>query len=222
MSKIGSLVRARAASLGAPNLIARILVAAAVSVALSACVSVFPKQPPANLFRFGMTPPPAASATGGERFGVLSGPTTFDRAAAGDRILTVSGSEAAYIKGSRWISQANTLFDEALTRAFDGSGGPARLVAHGQMVHADYTLKLDVRAFEARYDHGDKAAPTIVVVVHADLDRINDRSSAGSRTFEATATASDNRVSAIAAAFDQAVTKVLGDLVAWTDAKGRG
>lgn len=212
MSKIGSLVRVGAVALAAATL----------SVMLSACVSVFPKQPPANLFRFGMTAPPAAAATSGERFGVLDTMTTFDRAAAGDRILTVSGSEAAYIKGSRWLTPASILFDEAVSRAFDGSGGPARLITHGQMVRADYLLKLDVRAFEARYEHGDKAAPTIVVTVHADLDRVSDRLPAGSRTFEASVPASDNRVGAIAAAFDQAVTKVLGDLVAWTDGKGQG
>ncbi|HEX7759739.1 MAG TPA: ABC-type transport auxiliary lipoprotein family protein [Caulobacteraceae bacterium] len=217
MSKIGSLVRVGAVALAAATL----------SVTLAACVSVFPKQSPANLFRFGMTSasPALAAATtttGAERFGVLDTMTTFDRAAAGDRILTVSGSEAAYIKGSRWLAPANILFDEAVTRAFDGSGGPARLITHGQVVRADYVLKLDVRAFEARYDHGDKAAPTIVVTVHADLDRVSDRLSAGSRTFEASVPASDNRVGAIAAAFDQAVTKVLGDLVAWTDGKGQG
>ena len=211
MSKIGSLMRVGAVA----------LVAAALSVMLSACVSVFPKQQPANLFRFGMAPPPAAANPGGERFGVLNSMTSFDRAAAGDRILTVSGSEAAYIKGSRWLTPANVLFDEAVTRAFGGSNGPARLITHGEVVRADYILKLDVRAFEARYDHGDKAAPTVVVTVHADLDRVSDRTAVSSRTFETSIPASDNRVGAIAAAFDQAVTKVLGDLVAWTDGKGQ-
>ncbi len=214
MSKIGSLMRVGAV----------VLVAAALSATLSACVSVFPKQPAANLYRFGMTaPPPAAppATAGTQRFGVLSAMIAFDRAAATDRILTVSGSQAAYIKGSRWLSQANILFDEALIRAFDSSGGPARLIARGEVVHADYILKLDVRTFEARYDHGDKAAPTIIVTLHADLDRVSDQVAVSSKTFEATVPATDNRVGAIASAFDQAVAKVLGDLVVWVDGKGQ-
>jgi cholesterol transport system auxiliary component len=191
------------------------------AAALSACVSVFPKQEPANLFRFGVTAPPAPPAAGGAPFGVLNAVMAFDRPAMTDRILTTNGAEAAYIKGSRWVSAANVLFDEAVTRAFDGSGGPARLIGHGEVVHADYMLKLDVRSFEARYEHGEKAAPTVVVVVHADLDRISDRAVSGSRTFSAQVVASDNRVSAIASAFDQAVTQVLGQLVLWVDNKGQ-
>lgn len=208
MSKMKTLLRAG------------LLTAAALS--LSACVSVFPKQQPATMFRFGVTTPPTAPAAGGQPFGVFRAVTTFDRPAATEKILTVDGAEAAYIKGSRWVSSANVLFDEAVTRAFDGSGGPARLIGHGEVVRADYVLKLDVRSFEARYDHGDKAAPTVVVVVHADLDRIGDRTVAGSRTFTAKVPASENRVSAIAAAFDQGLTQVLSDLVLWVDNRGQG
>lgn len=207
MSKMKALVRAGSL--------------AAAALALSACVSVFPKQQPATMFRFGYaTPPTAAPAAGGQPFGVIRAVTSFDRAAAAERILTVDGGEAAYIKGSRWVSSASVLFDEAVTRAFDGGGGPARLIGRGEVVRADYVLKLDVRSFEARYDHGAKAAPTVVVVVHADLDRVNDRAAVGSRTFSIEVPASDNRVSAIAAAFDQATTKVLGDLVLWVGNRG--
>jgi cholesterol transport system auxiliary component len=38
--------------------------------------------------------------------------------------------------------------------------------------------------------------------------------------FEADVAASDNRVGPIVAAYDAAATKVVGDLVAWVDAKG--
>ena len=89
-------------------------------------------------------------------------------------------------------------------------------------LHADYVLKFDVRTFEARYDHGQVAMPTIMVEVHAALDRTQDRTVVGDRSFKAAVTASDNRVGAIAAAFDQAVAKVLGELVAWVNARGEG
>jgi cholesterol transport system auxiliary component len=44
----------------------------------------------------------------------------------------------------------------------------------------------------------------------------------GDRSFTASVTASDNRVGAIAEAFDQAVARILGELVAWVDARGEG
>ncbi len=148
--------------------------------------------------------------------------TGFDRAAASDRILTVTGTQAAYIKDARWVTSSVALFDSALQRTFDADQGPARLVDRAEIARIDYVLKLDVRTFEARYDHGQAAAPTIVVEVHAALDRTRDRIVVGDRSFKASVTASDNRVGAIAQAFDQAVAEVLGELVAWVNARGEG
>lgn len=190
---------------------------------LAGCISLFPETEPAQLYRFGATTPQVLEATSGEPgFGVLLAATGFDRAAAGDRILTVSGTQAAYIKDARWVTSAVGLFDSALQRAFDADKGPARLVDRAEIVHADYVLKLDVRTFEARYDHGQVATPTIVLEVHAALDRAQDRTVVGDRSFKAAVTASDNRVGAIAEAFDQAVARVLGELVAWVNARGEG
>lgn len=193
-----------------------------LALALAGCISLFPKQEPANLFRFGFAAPPERATSNIQRFGVLNSVLTFDRAAASDRILTVNGNEAAYIKGSRWVTSASALFDEAVTRSFGTSSGPARLIGRGEVVRAEYVLKLDVRTFEARYTNGAGSAPTVVVSLHAALDRTDDRTVLGDKTFEASAQASDNRVGAIATAFDQAVTKVLGELVNWVDARGAG
>jgi len=198
-------------------------VAVAVLAALLAgCISVFPKEKPAQLFRFGDSPQPRAAATapGAGRFTVQIATLGFDRGAAGDRILTVTGDEAAFIKGSRWLTAAATMFDAAVTRAFDADAGPARLVAHGEAAHIDYLVKLDVRTFEARYASGPGAPPTAVVEVYAAISNARNRSAIAEHVFQAQAPASDNRVYAIAAAFDQAVGKVLGELISWVDAKG--
>ena len=190
---------------------------------LAGCISLFPKTDPAQLYRFGATTPQLQENASAEpRFGVLLMTTGFDRAAASDRILTVTGTQAAYIKGARWVTSPVGLFDSALQRAFDADQGPARLVDRAEIARTDYLLKLDVRTFEARYDNGQAATPTIVVDVHAALNRTRDRIVVGDRSFKATVTAGDNRVGAIAQAFDQAVAKVLGELVAWVDARGEG
>jgi cholesterol transport system auxiliary component len=190
---------------------------------LAGCISLFPETEPAQLYRFGVTTPQVLeTATGEPGFGVLLTATGFDRAAAGDRLLTVTGTQAAYIKDARWVTASVGLFDSALQRAFDADKGPARLVDRAEIVHADYVLKLDVRTFEARYEQGQGAAPTIVVEVHAALDRTQDRTVVGDRGFQVAVTANDNRVSAIAEAFDQAVARVLGELVAWVNARGEG
>ncbi len=143
---------------------------------LGGCISLFPNAEPVQLYRFGATAPQVQEkASGGAGFGVLLAVTGFDRAAAGDRILTVTGTQAAFIKDARWVTSSVGLFDSALHDAFDADQGPARLVDRAEIARIDYVLKLDVRTFEARYDNGQDAAPTIVVDVHAALDRTHDR-----------------------------------------------
>jgi cholesterol transport system auxiliary component len=190
---------------------------ALTALALSGCISLFPKADPAQLYRFEArvaaqpTPP-------GPLFGVLRLVTGFPRASAGDRILTVSGGgEAAYIAGARWVSPASVLFDENVGAAFQGAGR-ARLIGRGEVVKADYSLKLDVQIFEARYDRGPKAAPEVVIEVRGLITRNRDRSLVGDRMFTARVRAGDNRVSAIVPAYNQALSQVLAELVAWVNA----
>ena len=91
----------------------------------------------------------------------------------------------------------------------------------GEAAKADYSLRVDVTRFEAVYDQGPKAAPMIVVSLRVALTKA-DRTLAGSDLIEAQVRASDNRVSAIVEAFDQAVGQALNGLVAWTNRTGAG
>ncbi|MES2896836.1 MAG: ABC-type transport auxiliary lipoprotein family protein [Pseudomonadota bacterium] len=197
--------------------------AAVLAVSLSGCVSLFPKSDPAQLYRFDAAAPSAEQSAGrpAGQFGVVRGGGSFTRASAGDRILTVDGGEVAYVANSRWVAPAVTLFDEALAQAFDTNSGAARLISRGQTAKADYSLRVDVTRFEAVYDRGPKAAPLVVVNLRVALTRA-DRTLAGADLIEAQVRAGDNRVSAIVAAFDQAVGEALNGLVAWTNRTGAG
>ncbi len=191
---------------------------------LAGCISVFPKETPAQLYRFGGTTTPGAqpAASSAPKFAVQRLVTSFDRAASNDRILAITGEEAAYLKGVRWVTTAPAMFDAAVTRAFDSDTGPALLVSWGEAVRPEYLLKIDVRTFEVRYDHGVNAPPTILVEFYAALSVPGAKVLAGERTFSAAVPATENRGYAIAAAFDQAVGQTVGKLVTWVDAKGAG
>jgi cholesterol transport system auxiliary component len=201
----------------------RVLGVLACAAALSGCISLLPKTKPAQLYRFDGAAPAAAApaAANGATFAVQKGVGSFDRAAASDRILTLEGDKAAYIAEARWVAPAAVLFDQALMRAFDDNPGPARLLGRGQRAaRTAYALRLDVRDFATVYTQGPKAAPTVVVRVRADLSKVEDQAVVGDQMFEAKVRAGDNRVAAIAAAYDQAVGEVLGKLVAWVNAPG--
>lgn len=194
---------------------------AIAAVGLSGCVSLFPKSEPAQLYRFDAQVSPRA-APGGQPFGILKLATGFPRASAGDRILTVgSGGEAAYIAAARWVTPAAVMFDEQVAQAFQGAGR-ARLIGRGEVVKADYALKLDVHTFETRYDNGPKAAPLVVVSVRGVITKTGDRALVGDRVFTASVRAADNRVGAIVPAYDKAVEDVLTELIGWANAVDTG
>jgi cholesterol transport system auxiliary component len=197
------------------------LLMVAASCLLTGCISVFPQSDPAQLYRFGIHPPEVQRTASAEPvFNVYLGQTGFDSAAAGDRILTVSGTQAAFIKDARWVTSSEDLFDSALHHAFEAEKGPARLVGAGDIARADSMLKLDVRAFEVRYSDDQSAPPVIVVEVQATLTRTGDQTVVADRGFKISLAAGDNRVSAITEAFDQVVTQILGKLVSWVDSHG--
>ena len=199
------------------------LAAAAFALTLAAglagCITLFPKEKPVQLYRFYAAVQPLPSSTG-RSFAVRTGMSEFDVAAAGDRIMTVDGDQVAYVADGRWSSPANQLFDEAVAHGFAAPGDAARLV--GAIGRADYRLRLVVSRFETRFPSGPTSAPTVVIVVRAILDRQSDLSNVGTQEFRAEVPASDNRVGPIVQAYDQAATKVVGDLVAWVDQKGGG
>jgi cholesterol transport system auxiliary component len=192
--------------------LARTLLVAAMLVPLGACISLFPKAKPAQLYRFEV--PATETTTVNPQVGVLLSPIDFQAASESDRILTVTGGEAAYVKEARWVSPAATLFEEAVLRSF--RGGRARLVQRGDVALAKYALKLEVQTFETRYA-AEGAAPQVVIAVHALLSRNEDRVVVGDRVFTATAQASENRMGGIVPAYDQALRDVMGQLTGFVN-----
>jgi len=194
------------------------LVATALSLGLCGCITLFPKEAPAQLYRFEADLPPATAAA--TPFSVRASPLDFDTPAAGDQMMTSDGDQVAYIGGARWSAPASDLFEDAVEHGFATAGGPARLVGPGAPGRDDYRLQLQVTRFEATYPSGPKAAPTIVVRLRATLLHEKDLAPAGERLFEATIPAADNHVSDIVTAYDAATTKVVGELVAWVGQGG--
>lgn len=196
--------------------VAKLALAAALALSLGGCITLLPKSAPAQLYRFGV-PTPAATGQPSSvgAISVFRANGAFVREAAGDRILTVTGERAAYIADARWVAPAEVLFDEAVSNAFESQPGRVRLVGRGGPNRADVALRLDVRDFETRY--GEGAAPVVHVRIRAVLVRGQDHAQAVEQIFEAQAPADQNRVTAIVAAYNQALGKVLGEVVAWTN-----
>ena len=207
-----------------PAFVRRAAVAAlglALAASLAGCVSLFPKEQPAQLYRFTPQMEAPSISMDTQRIPIAVSPVEFTAAASGDRLLTMTGNEAAYIEGARWVSTAQTQFDEALDKAFDDGATATRLVQRRQAGASQLTMNLSVLNFETRYDNGPKGAPKVVVVLRAQLIRFPDRAVIGETIFRSEQPVSDNRVGAIVQGYDAAVTSVLKDLATWTDQKAQ-
>lgn len=196
-------------------ILTRLAICAAAILALSGCVTVFPKTEPEQLYRFEVAAPEAVAA---KSFDVTQGQIVFNQAASSDGILTLTNGAAAYIDGARWVTPAERMFEEQLARAF--MAGPARLVSPGTAGRPDWILRLEVQRFEAVYRGDPEGAPTVLVEIKASLSRNQRDGETIDRVFRAEAPTTANRVSAIVPGFNLALTTALTDLTAWVGTAG--
>jgi cholesterol transport system auxiliary component len=131
-------------------------------------------------------------------------------------MLSLTGQQAAYIGGARWVVPAGLMMQGDADRAFEERSQRVRLLHRGDIGAAAALLRLDVGDFATRYDTPG-AAPTVVVSLHASLTRPGGVLIA-EQTFTARQPAADNRIAPIVAAYDKAVTEVLDQVVDWTNA----
>jgi cholesterol transport system auxiliary component len=195
-----------------------LLATAGLTLGLAGCITLFPKTPPTPMYRFDATVPGMPPT--GAAFTVRAGAIAFDGAASDDSIMTSNGDSVAYIGDARWVAPASDLFTAAVEHGFESAGGSAHLVGPGAPGKDEFRLQMQVTRFEAVYEQGATAPPTVMVHLHATLVHEKDLSPAGERDFDAEIPAADNKLSAIVPAYDQAVSKVVTGLVAWVNQRG--
>lgn len=196
-------------------MIRTLAVAAIAAVSLSGC-ALLSSPDPVQLYRFGDAAGPVATPVASP-VQVKLRALEMPQASQGDRLLGVTGSEAAYIAGARWVSPALTLYSDALETSFGAQARTVRLIGRRELTPTTRLLDIDVRAFETRYDYAG-AAPTVVITVRARLLRFPERTVVSEQTFTVSQPAGENRVSAIVEAYDLATRDVNTQIVAWTDA----
>lgn len=188
-------------------------------LSLSGCGGLLGGSGRADLYRFGNTAalgdasPPAAVT---QPVPVFFPGSIFQPAIEGDRILTVTGAQARYIAGARWISPAADLFDAATVTELERLAPSVRIIRAGGLPSAEYILVIDVRHFEASYSRGAKMPPDVIVDARAKLIRRSDRSILAEWPVAHSEPAQDNRVTAIVAAFERSTAVVTGQIATLT------
>ncbi|MDQ8028038.1 MAG: ABC-type transport auxiliary lipoprotein family protein [Brevundimonas sp.] len=191
-------------------------VAVAAVAALGGC-ALLSSPDPVQLYRFGNLPSGVSETeAAASTIPVVMRRPEFPQAVREDRILGVTGTEAAYIKGARWVSSAEILFTDSLESAFAAQATRVRLVGPRELTRSGQALDIDVRTFEARYT-APGAAPVVTIITRVRLLNAQERSVTAERVFTVEQPASENRVSAIVTAFDAASREINSQIVSWTD-----
>ena len=190
-------------------------VTAAVAV-LGGC-SLLATPDPVQLYRFGAGAEVGNGPVLAEPIQVALRRIEFPDASKGDRMLGITGTEAAYIAGARWVSPAEDLYAQSLQESFLSQASRVRLIGRRELTPTTRTLDIDVRTFEARYEQAG-TAPLIVISATARMLRLPERTVVSERTFTVSQPASENRVSSIVAAFDIASRDLNTQIVDWTEA----
>ena len=166
---------------------------------------------------------------------LLVGETTSPAGLYTQRIaVAYSPIELDYFARTNWTDRAPEMVLRLLVESFENSG---KIIAVGRDsvgLRSNVLLKTELREFQAEYKRkpgsgqsgegatGSGNAPQIRVRIAAKLVKMPHRVIVASRTFEHVAPAEMNSMEAIVGAFDDALGKVLKEIVIWTLTEGDG
>lgn len=171
---------------------------------------------PDALYRFGDAGPAATAPLATPRRVLAVLPVQLPAAAAGDRILTVEGNAAAYVKDVRWVSPAATLFSDAIRGALVVRVPDLALVDRITARQAQQYLSVRIDRFETRFAEG-ATAPVVVVEGEASLADPATRAITARRPIVQRVDASGSDASSVAAAYDGAVRAAGVDVADWVN-----
>ena len=181
---------------------------------------------PDQLYRFGGAPTAAASDAGGAvpvaRYTLLLMPVRFAAEIEGDRVLASRDRQTLYVKGMRWVAPAPILFTQAVRATLRARAPWIAVTDRHAGGPADHVLQIRIDRFEARYEAGPKAAPTIHVEGEATLGDSRTHGPAADYRLVADQVASGNDAAAIVAAFDQAAANSIVATVDWASLTAAG
>jgi len=128
-----------------------------------------------------------------------------------ERIAVLKGRQLDYYRGAQWGGRTTEIVQTLLVDSFEDQQLFRSVTAEQSRVSSDYVLDVSVRDFQAEYA-SDNEAPTAHVTMVVRLIRVSDRQLVQTLAATAESRASDNRLSAVAAAFETAAQKVVLEL----------
>lgn len=138
-----------------------------------------------------------------------------------DRIAVLKGQQLDYYRAARWGGRTIEVVQALLVDSIEDQKLFRSVTAEQARVAGDYVLDVEVRDFQAEYA-SENEAPTVNVRMIGRLIRIVDRKLVGTVSAQTKNKAADNRMTAVAAAFEKAAQQVAVELAQKTAAAVAG
>lgn len=130
------------------------------------------------------------------------------------RIARTSGVEIEHYAGATWVDRPPVMIEPLIIQSFRSSEAIDVVVDRRASIRPDFLLQTDLAAFEAM--ETASGPPDVRVAMSATMIRMPRREVVGTTHIARTVTAQATSLQAIALAFDDALGKVLKQLVEWT------
>ncbi len=160
--------------------------------------STYPEDLPQAPWQLAIERPGAPAGLSSARIAVAREPLTLD-----------------YYAGVAWVDDAPNMVQRLLIESFENSGRIVGVGRDGVSFRSDYTLKVELREFQAEYFDGAEI-PTINTRINVKMVQMPQRIIIASQGFETKRRAPSNKMADIVQTFDAALGIVLRDVVVWT------
>lgn len=176
----------------------------------TACTgSLLDSKLPANLAYVLASAPPAADAATPLAVDLAISRPNMAPGLDSERIAVINGRQLDYYRGALWGGRSADVVQTLLVDSWQDQHLFRSVTAEQARVSADYVLDIDVRDFQAEQGAG---APEVNVQMIGRLIRVVDRRLVGTYQAQAQVGATEERMSAVAAAFESAAQRVALDL----------
>jgi cholesterol transport system auxiliary component len=136
-----------------------------------------------------------------------------------NRIAVVtSGTHIDYVALAFWVDRAPSMVQTQIVQSFRNSGKIVQVGTTRDRLRPQFLLSSDLRAFQLNRGGGEE---TVRVRLDIQLLRMPQRDPVGGESFAADRPPTGAGVDPVVAAFDEALGRVLKELVAWTLRTGK-
>ncbi len=160
--------------------------------------TTFPQGLPAVKWQMVVETPASAASLDTARIALQRTPLSFE-----------------YYADAAWTDNAPAMVQTLLIESFEATKRISGVGREAIGLRPDYILMTDLREFEAVYD-GDNPVPTIWIRMNAKLVKLPERRIVASKTFGEKMPAAGSKLTDIVAAFDDALDRVLREIVLFT------